>query len=178
MESIQRFVICFVRSCNPHPPEPGISTWGIRPGCLFENNRQKRGTDMSYSFLDGYWDTAKSSNSYWAECKYGGHRLVLATIEWPPKDIPSEHPRRTRHIVFVIDGSEDSPSRSLSYEPAYSGPGVFLGDAFNTGVRVNHGNIPEMTREEFWPMAFAKLFGSNPAPELSPLRTNRWKFWQ
>jgi hypothetical protein len=146
--------------------------------------------------LQGYWDTAKSSHSYWAECKYDSHRLVLATFEWPSKDIPdeeirlmlsdifdedSEHPRKlrqTRHYVFIIDGSEDTPSRCFSYEPAYSGPNVFLAEALRGGVRLNHGNIPEMTREEFWRMIFARVFGSAPPPELSPLVVNRWKFWK
>ena len=128
---------------------------------------------MSYSYLQGYWDATKESNSYWGECEYGGQRLVLATFEWPPKEIPSDTPRQTRHIVFVIEGSGDTPSRSISYEPGNSGPGVFLGEARRGGLRINHGNVPEMTREEFWVVAFAKLFGSDPPAGLSPSRPAR-----
>jgi len=68
----------------------------------------------------------------------------------------------------------------MSYEPATPGPGVFLGEALREGVRFNHGNIPEMTREEFWPVAFGKLFGSDPPAGLTPTPKDRWKwkFWK
>lgn len=138
--------------------------------------------NIRMTFLQMYWETAKSSKGPWEECEYAGHRLVLATFTWPPKEIPFGDARQTRHIVFVIDASEDTPSRSLSYEPASPGPGVFLGEVSPENLRINHGKIPVMTREEFWAFAFAKLFGSSPPPELSPRPLNSsnawWKLWK
>lgn len=140
------------------------------------------------SHLQGYWEAARRSHSYWGECGYLGHRLVVVTLEWPPKEVrQASDTAKIRHFVFDFgSGSEirsaDTPVRSLSYEPSYDGAGVFLGEAHSNGIRSNHGQIPEMTREEFWPFAFAKCFGTTLPAGLSPVEAKPanawWKIWK
>ena len=74
---------------------------------------------------------------------------------------------RFRFCFRELDPSADTPVRSLNYEPNTGGPGVFLGETLSDGVRINHGQIPEMTREEFWALAFTKLFGTSLPSGLS-----------
>lgn len=120
------------------------------------------------SYLQGYWDTAKSSNSFWAECQCADKRLVLATFPWPPPGLPSDTPTRTRHIVFLLEGSNTTPSRSISYEPGHANESeVFLAEARSDGSRANYGKVAPISREQFWTVALEKLFGSNP-PKLAP----------
>lgn len=129
------------------------------------------------SYLQGYWDTAKSTNTYWEERNFSGHKLVIATFPWPPKG-PRSTEQQLRYIVFVLD-SGNRPIRSLSYEPNTSGAGVFFGEALREGLRLNHGQIPVMTREQFFETALAKL---GPPAELTPRQTLPprpwWKFWK
>lgn len=144
---------------------------------------------MNYSFLQGYWDTARRSHSYWGECGYLGHRLVVVTLEWPPKEVRQARGDavKIRHFVFDFGSgssirSADTPVRSLNYEPNTGGPGVFLGETLSDGVRINHGQIPEMAREEFWALAFTKLFGTSLPTGLSLVEAKPgnawWKIWK
>jgi hypothetical protein len=134
------------------------------------------------NYLEAYWKAANTSNSYWGQCQHNGQMVVLATFAWPPAYIQSNSRPQTRHIVFLIDGSESALSRSISYEPSSGSQEYFLGEARRDGLRINHGKIPQMTREEFWDVALIKLFGSSPSPKLSPPPPQSakpwWKFWK
>jgi hypothetical protein len=72
----------------------------------------------------------------------------------------------------------------MGYEPAAEGTDVFLGESNRNGLRLNHGKIPHLTKEEFWVFGFAKLFGVNPPAGLFPatarseFKNPRWRFWK
>jgi hypothetical protein len=121
---------------------------------------------MNATYLQLYWDAAKSSGSFWGESQVAGKRLVLASFEWPPMDVPGSA-RKTRHIVFLLDDS-GTPLRSINYEPSNTDDGVFLAEAIRDGSRGNHGRIASMTREEFWNVALDKLFGSGSPRVAAP----------
>jgi hypothetical protein len=132
-------------------------------------------------YLSMYWVAAKASNTYWAECEHQGRRIILASLPWPPRDLEFDGLRQTRHIVFLIQRGADMPDRTLSYEPAYDGDGVFLGEIPEKNVRLNRGKIPVMDRDEFWRMAFTRLFNGAAPPDLAlqSKQTSQpwWRFW-
>ena len=124
---------------------------------------------MNYSFLQGYWDAARSSHCFWGECGYVGHRLVVVTLEWPPKGVrQASDAANIRHFVFDFGSgssirSADTPVRSLSYEPSNEpnsgGPSVFLGEVLSDGVRIKpwedpgndkRGILAVRVRQAFW----------------------------